>query len=217
MAHGTLLFPGIALRAFLLGILCATSATIAALLVSGDCRLWRLPAYVSIMSTFHFLEFYVTARWNNPRAEIASFLLSTHDYKIAHSCGILEIAITSQIFPGWHARLVTVHTIVGGAILTVLGQVVRTSAMVQSGYSFNHQVENEKREDHKLINTGLYSWSRHPSYIGLYFLFVGIQIMVGNKFSTLFLACFLWVCLKKRIQCKSVNTSIASPAAKLFL
>lgn len=86
--------------------------------------------------------------------------------------------------------------------MTILGQVIRTSAMMQAGPSFNHQIESRGREDHELITTGLYSWSRHPSYIGLYLLFVGTQFMVGNKFAALFLAYVLWVRSKRRIKCK---------------
>jgi len=209
MAQDTHLFSGIASRAFLLGFLCATCAIFASILISQDCRWWRLPAYLSIISVFHYLEFYTTARWNSPKAEIESFLLSTYAYMFAHLCGILEIAISSHYFPDWYARLVTSHTIAGGAILTTFGQIIRSSAMMQAGKNFNHQVENRGREDHKLITTGLYSWSRHPSYIGLYLLFVGIQVMVGNKITVLFFACFLWVCLKRRIQCKSVQHGIS--------
>ncbi|TIA33345.1 hypothetical protein D6C78_07608, partial [Aureobasidium pullulans] len=145
-------------------------------------------------------HFYATARWNNPRAEIESFLLSKDGYIPAHLCGILEIAIGSQAFPDWYTRFVTSHTIVGGAVLTTLGQVIRTVAMMQAGHNFNHQIEKQSREDHELVTTGLYSWSRHPSYIGIYLLFVGIQVMVGNIIVGLFSASILWVCLERRIQ-----------------
>lgn len=188
MAQSVHFLSGIASRAFLLGILCAICSTTAVLLGLQDSQWWRLPAYLSTMSIFHFLEFYATARWNSPRAELDSFLLSTHAYMYAHLYALAEIVISAQCFPNWYARFVTPGTIVGGALLTILGQVIRTSAMMQAGLGFNHQIENQGREDHKLITTGLYSWSRHPSYIGLYLLFVGIQLMVGNKFAALFLA-----------------------------
>lgn len=157
MAHGAHLLSGIASRAFLLGFLYAICSATALSLGIQDCGWWRLPAYVSTMSIFHFLEFYATARWIPSKAEIESFLLSTHAYMFARLCGISEIIISSRYFPDWHARLITPHTIVGGAILTILGQLVRTCAMVQAGRNFNHQTEYRRREDHKLITTGLYS------------------------------------------------------------
>ncbi|KEQ57709.1 ICMT-domain-containing protein [Aureobasidium melanogenum CBS 110374] len=162
MTHSAHLLSGIASRAFLLGILCAICSTTAVLLGIQDCQWWRLP--------------------NSSSIDIESFLLSTHAYMFAHLCALSEI----------HARFIIPHTIVGGALMTILGQVIRTSAMMQAGPSFNHQIESRGREDHELITTGLYSWSRHPSYIGLYLLFVGTQFMVGNKFAALFLAYVLW-------------------------
>lgn len=161
------------------------------------------------MSVFHFLEFYATARWNNPKAEIESFLLSTYDYILAHLCAILEIVIRSRYPPDQYARFVTLRPVVGGTV-AILGQAIRTSAMMQAGCNFNHHIEKQAREDHKLVVTGLYSWSRHPSYIGLYLLFVGAQAMVANYLVTILLACFLGIFLAKRIQCKSFFADIAS-------
>jgi protein-S-isoprenylcysteine O-methyltransferase len=52
--------------------------------------------------------------------------------------------------------------------------------MITAGNSFNHLVQHDKKEDHKLITNGVYSIFRHPSYTGFYYWSVGMQLMLGN-------------------------------------
>jgi protein-S-isoprenylcysteine O-methyltransferase len=44
----------------------------------------------------------------------------------------------------------------GFAVLLV-GQAVRSLAMIQAGGNFSHQVAEQKRDDHELVTDGLYS------------------------------------------------------------
>lgn len=67
----------IALRAFLLGLTFGVSLTLTFLAVQTPPNpLWRASFFLATLSTFHFLEFYITARYNPPAATVGAFLLS---------------------------------------------------------------------------------------------------------------------------------------------
>ncbi|RYC53688.1 Protein-S-isoprenylcysteine O-methyltransferase, partial [Xylaria longipes] len=65
---------GIAIRSFYLGGALALSATtMASILLLSASPLWRLPFFFGALSTFHFLEFWTTAKYNTSVASIDSF------------------------------------------------------------------------------------------------------------------------------------------------
>ena len=41
--------------------------------------------------------------------------------------------------------------------MLLLGQLVRSLAMIQAGSNFSHQVAEEKRDDHQLVTKGIYA------------------------------------------------------------
>ena len=47
-----------------------------------------------------------------------------------------------------------------GIVFCLLGELVRKSAMLEAGRSFNHLVQSERAEDHTLVTSGIYSWCR---------------------------------------------------------
>lgn len=122
------------------------------------------------------------------------FLLSANGiaYTGAHAASALECLLTNTILPSLSLRSVStagpsvsiVLTLVGLAVVLV-GQTVRSVAMVQAGKSFNHHVQETKKASHVLVTSGLYSSLRHPSYFGFYWWVLGIQLVMGNFF------CFL--------------------------
>lgn len=67
-----------------------------------------------------------------------------------------------------------------GVAMLLVGQVVRSVAMMQAGKSFNHHVQETKKETHVLVTTGVYGLLRHPSYFGFYWWVLGIQLVMGN-------------------------------------
>ncbi|KAJ4298180.1 farnesyl cysteine-carboxyl methyltransferase [Kalmusia sp. IMI 367209] len=191
---------GIAIRAFLLGVCGALGFLLTAGLVYYDSRLWRPFFFLGVLCIFHFFEFYTTAAYNTPTAYISSFLLTNGSrYRQAHTVAFIETTVTSYFFPAWQARVNPPSIVALGVVMIVVGQVVRSLAMVQAGTNFNHQVQQQKNEGHELVTTGLYSVFRHPSYFGFFWWGLGTQVALGNTVSFMGYAGVLWYFFYTRI------------------
>ncbi|PFH56662.1 hypothetical protein XA68_16182 [Ophiocordyceps unilateralis] len=195
---------GIAIRAFSLGIAFATGALLtASILFLTDSPLWRVPFFLVPLSAFHFLEFWTTAEANTPRAGIDSFLLTANwpSYAIAHSAAFVEAALVGFFFPRrqwapFHSGPLLVAL---GLLLVVVGQAVRSCAMLQAGLSFNHRVQTKKAGSHTLVTTGIYALLRHPSYFGFFYWSLGTQLVLGNVVCFAVYAAVLWNFFRARI------------------
>ncbi|KUI62162.1 Protein-S-isoprenylcysteine O-methyltransferase [Cytospora mali] len=195
---------GIALRAFCLGIALAVGAigTITILLVTSS-PLWRLPFFLAALATFHFLEFWTTAAYNTREADVSSFLLTANwpAYAIAHTAAAVECLLTNALFPGrsWAPFHTGTLLMLLGVFLVVVGQVVRSAAMVQAGPSFNHIVQQTQKREHILVTTGIYGTLRHPSYFGFFWWGLGTQLAMGNVVCFIAYAAVLWRFFSTRI------------------
>lgn len=202
---------GIATRSFCLGISLTIGlvGTLATLLYTSS-PLWRLPFFLAALSTFHFLEFWTTAAYNTRAAEVSSFLLTSNwpGYAIAHSFATLECLLTNTVWRGpasaAAASLVPaplrLPLTLAGVALVVLGQAVRTAAMVQAGTSFNHTVQQRRGSGHVLVTTGVYAVLRHPSYFGFFWWALGTQVVMGNALSFVGYAVVLWRFFRSRVR-----------------
>lgn len=176
---------GISLRAFCLGAsLSANILIFLATLIWTSSPLWRVPFFIACLSVFHFLEFWTTATYNTPDADVGSFLLTSNgaEYAIGHTSAVIECLITHLV---WSKKrgFGPVATLIG-FVLVVGGQTIRTLAMKHAGRSFSHYVQRYKKPEQTLVTTGVYSVLRHPSYFGFYWWAMGTQLVMGN-----------WVCL----------------------
>lgn len=198
---------GIAVRAFCLGLAGALGFTLTALLAYHGSRLWRPWLFLGVLSVFHFLEFYTTAAYNTPGAYVSSFLLTNgSQYRQAHTMALIETCITSYFFPNWQARVHGPLAIAIGAMLILVGQIVRSTAMAQAGTNFNHQVQSRRNDDHELVTSGIYHYFRHPSYFGFFWWGIGTQILLGNAFCFVAYTGILWYFFMKRISRKWPST-----------
>lgn len=198
---------GIAIRAFLLGLVLSTSVISAFyLVIFTSSPLWRLPTFLATLSLFHFLEFWTTARYNTRSAQISSFLFSQNGsaYNIAHTAAMLECLITNLIFPNrsWAPCPVSAVLIITGLAVISVGQGVRSIAMVQAGTNFNHIVQHRKTNEHQLVTSGAYYYLRHPSYFGFFWWGLGTQLVLGNVVCFLGYAVVLWMFFSRRISGK---------------
>ena len=195
---------GIALRGFLLGITLCVSSVLTVYSLSVGSRLWRAPFFLASLSLFHFLEFWTTAAYNTPAAAVSSYLLSSNGaaYNLAHSAAFLECVVTNFFFPTrqWTPVWVSKGLLVAGLGFIVLGQVVRSVAMIQAGTNFNHIVQTSKAKSHQLVTHGVYGYLRHPSYFGFFWWGLGTQLMLGNIVCFLGYAVVLWRFFSRRIQ-----------------
>lgn len=181
---------GIALRSNLLGAVSASSLLTVfynIALAPKTSTLWRIPFFMAVLSIFHFLEFYTTAYANTSRAQVSSFLLTSNGsaYNIAHATAIVECLLTNTFFPNrhWIPNWVTYLFIVVGLGMVIMGQFVRSLAIIQAGPSFNHVVQTKKNDDHKLVTHGVFGYCRHPSYFAFFWWALGSQLVLGNPIS----------------------------------
>lgn len=201
---------GIALRAFCLGAAAAAAllATVLALLLT-DSPLWRAAFFLLTLAAFHFLEFWVTARRNTPVATTDSFLLTANwpAYAIAHAAAFAECILVGVLFPtrGWGLAGTGRVCLALGLVLVVLGQAVRSAAMLHAGASFNHQIQWKKADAHVLVTGGVYGWLRHPSYFGFFYWGLGTQLVLGNVVCFFAYAAVLWYFFSRRIRIEEVK------------
>ncbi|PYI30508.1 ICMT-domain-containing protein [Aspergillus indologenus CBS 114.80] len=227
LPSGTKSLSGISLRAFLLGTtLGLTTSLTLHLLLTTTTPLWRLPFFLASLSLFHFLEYYTTATYNPRFADTTAFLLSSNGwaYNVAHGSAILECLLTSTLAPAGatdpyhqHPGLSRIFAVertdtfqeyrlacnlpIGlGLALMLLGQTVRSVAMVQAGRSFNHTVQVARRDDHRLVTHGVYRVLRHPAYFGFFWWGIGTQLVLGNVACLVAYALVLWRFFRLRVR-----------------
>lgn len=206
---GSKSLSGISLRAFLIGVVLGISAVVAVLLSAVlHHPIWRLPCFLTSLSLFHFLEFYITARHNTRHADVSAFLLSSNGaaYNIAHGSAMAECLLTHWLFPSINilgkSKTVSNFTILIGLALMGIGQTVRTLAMAHAGSNFNHTIQVERKEGHRLVTDGVYRFLRHPSYFGFFWWGLGTQLMMQNVICFVGYTVVLWQFFSHRIHRK---------------
>ncbi|TQS33301.1 hypothetical protein Golomagni_06362 [Golovinomyces magnicellulatus] len=144
---------GIAMRAFCIGaVLSLSLISMLYVLFYTSSPVWRAPFFMVALSTFHFLEFWTTAQVNTRIVTKKSFLLTANwpHYAIAHSAALLECITVSFFFPerNWAPFHTGPLLVILGLAFVVVGQTVRSLAMLKAGQSFNHEIQWHKAETH---------------------------------------------------------------------
>ncbi|EPS38180.1 hypothetical protein H072_8006 [Dactylellina haptotyla CBS 200.50] len=189
---------GIAIRAQLLGLTAGLSLSAAVALYLHNSA-YHLPIFIFILSVFHFLEFYITARYNTRRADIGSFLFRNGKaYNIAHTFAATEYVVEYFFVPA--VATPPIYIFVAGLLLVALGQTLRSLAMIHAATSFNHHVAYRKEVDHRLVTDGVFKYFRHPSYLGFWLWGLGTQAMMGNPISFVGYMVVLWKFFHRRIE-----------------
>ncbi|OJD18375.1 hypothetical protein AJ78_01619 [Emergomyces pasteurianus Ep9510] len=199
---------GVSVRSFALGQIFGLCTILTLLLLKLSNPLWRAPFFLISLSLFHFLEYYITARYSTPYASISAFLLSSNGaaYNLAHTSALAECLLSRLALPEGYVRRTSlvfggVKLQIGlGLVLIAVGQVVRSLAMVQAGTNFTHTVQSRRREGHTLVKDGIYSILRHPSYFGFFWWGLGTQLVLGNVLCFFAYAIVLWKFFSSRIK-----------------
>ncbi|KAF1812583.1 protein-S-isoprenylcysteine O-methyltransferase [Eremomyces bilateralis CBS 781.70] len=204
LPNGKRSLSAIARNAFILGLVfgCSLLSCIILFTQSPSNRFWRPFFFLSTLSSFHYLEFWTHAYANVPNAEVSSFLLFTNGkaYQASHLSAFLETVITAWFFPDWQDHFSRPALQILGLACVIIGQTVRSVAMVQAGTNFNHIVQSKKKETHMLVTYGVYAWLRHPSYFGFFWYAVGTQLVLGNLLCTIAFSGVLWAFFNHRIK-----------------
>lgn len=181
----------------------------------------RLACFGLALVIFHLLEFVVTAVYAPSRVTPDSFLLRNGEaYWYAMGAGAAEWLLESYFGwapPRWTLYLgkcpcllptlyhVLTPWLCTGLALILFGQTLRSLAMVHAAENFSHIVATSKRDDHKLVTTGVYGYSRHPSYVGFFYWALGTQVLLSNPVSFVIFAAVLGQFFSSRIKYEEVH------------
>ncbi len=99
--------------------------------------------------------------------------LITLGYALSFSIGASKIG---RMYP-WNTFFAI------GMALVIIGFIIRIYSIRTLKQYFTYSVA--KVENHKLIETGLYKFIRHPGYLGQLIIFMGISISISNWLSVL--------------------------------
>ena len=101
--------------------------------------------------------------------------LITLGYALSFAIGATKIG---RIYH-WNTLFAVGMTLIG------LGLMIRIHSLSTLKQYFTYSVA--KVESHKIIETGLYKFIRHPGYLGQIMIFIGISISISNWLSILFM------------------------------
>lgn len=125
-----------------------------------------------------------------------AFLLNhSKEYLLAILTGVIEYSLRRllRFSPVWlWAQLL-------GTLLITFGIIIRSMAMITAATSFSHDIKDKLGNGHKLVKDGIYSFCRHPSYLGFFAFAVGGQIILGNLISTILFVFVLQKFFRERI------------------
>jgi protein-S-isoprenylcysteine O-methyltransferase Ste14 len=120
------------------------------------------------------------------------------------SLALLWIALTAGAIAGSALRGVAATRIAGtwtvwtGLALIIIGIIIRWTAILTLRRYFTIDVAIQ--EGHELIDRGIYSAVRHPSYSGALVSFIGLGLAFGNWLSVAVLAILGFAALGYRIR-----------------
>lgn len=159
--------------------------------------------YIIALTLFHFLEYYITAKYNPGKVHSDSFLLfgNGKEYLGAHTFALLECLVEYAIRPQCKRTTgIRYYIVFVGVVLTIFGQYIRTLAMKTAAQSFSHIIKRKKESNHVLVTNGLYSIFRHPSYFGFFWWAIGLQLVLLNPLSLIVFTLVLWRFFNQRIK-----------------
>jgi len=160
--------------------------------------MWPFGTYLCILSTFHYLEYAVTGVTNPSNLSTDSFLLNhSLQYWVAAIASWAEFFIEFYFLPGGFKQ--TSYLVFFGVVICVLGDILRKMAMFHAGQSFSHIVQSSKRLDHVLVTSGVFSYVRHPSYVGWFLWSLGTQIVLANPVCFILYGAVSWAFFNERI------------------
>lgn len=84
------------------------------------------------------------------------------------------------------------------SVLFCIGLYIRIAAIFKLGKFFTVSVSQHK--EHALVTTGIYSYIRHPSYLGLHLMFMALGFSMLNYMAVLVLIASSWALLNIRIK-----------------
>ena len=151
-----------------------------------------------------FDGFFTTAAFNPASATYDSSLINhSTAYTIAALVSWLEFWLKNfcRHDDGLNWSFPPSHISIGvGLVFTTFGQFARSLAMWTARSNFNHIVQDRKHKGHVLVTSGIYTFLRHPSYVGFFYWSIGTQILLGNPFCIVAYTLASWRFFNQRIR-----------------
>ena len=171
-------YGNVALHASLLGLFAGIGgASAVAFAVQGSLAWTCYSLYITALALFHILEYMFIAVYSPHSLSFSSFVFDNEGYREAILASFVEFIIEDRFLGSLRPNL---FCLVVGAAMIIIGETVRLAAIREAGQSFTHLVAYEKREEHRLVVSGIYSYVRHPSYFGYYVWCIGTQVLIFN-------------------------------------
>eukprot|EP01111_Echinosteliopsis_oligospora_P017723 TRINITY_DN778_c0_g1_i1.p1 TRINITY_DN778_c0_g1~~TRINITY_DN778_c0_g1_i1.p1 ORF type:complete len:241 (-),score=64.36 TRINITY_DN778_c0_g1_i1:85-786(-) len=156
-----------------------------------------LGLYLISMTIFHMWEYIYVAIYRSSELTSHSFMLDhSPAFHAALAACILEYFIELLFFPSLKGKS-SVYMI--GFVITMIGQGIRTLAMITAAHNFSHIIAEQKEKEHKLVQHGIYGIVRHPSYTGWYIWSVATQIILANPICIVGYSIVVWKFFNSRI------------------
>jgi len=122
-------------------------------------------------------------------------------YNVGRFLSLIEFLIEWYYIPIKTDPYVQAGYFLVGLSIVLAASVLRKVAIVQLGRMFYVNLsQGMPSDDSHLRKSGLYSWVRHPTYVGWACYVIGMEAMIGNPFFTFVGAITVWYSLLKRIQ-----------------
>jgi len=156
-----------------------------------------LGVFLMGLATFHYSEYALTSIFKEDKLSNDSFLLNhSTAYHISMVAAMMEY--TAE-YLNMEQKTYLPIAVFGGLVM-LSGDLVRKIAMITAAENFDHIVQSDKDERHKLVTHGVYSLSRHPSYAGWFYWSIGSQILLCNPICTVAFAVVSWRFFNERIE-----------------
>ncbi|KAI9032198.1 Isoprenylcysteine carboxyl methyltransferase family-domain-containing protein [Hyaloraphidium curvatum] len=170
--------PNISSLSYILGLLSGLGLGFAfASTISKDMAGYGpLGMWFALLGAFHEAEYLGAATWRTREVNINSFLINhSTAYHAAFVFGLVEYLLEWYVVPSWKRwNLFSI----AGLLVTLGGLVLRNLAIHTLGPHFTHQLPSHPPST--LVQHGIYSILRHPSYTGFFWYSVGTQLMLLN-------------------------------------
>lgn len=161
----------------------------------GEYAARQLWWFLGAVFLFHTSEFLLACAFHGRQVTLSSLLLS-REYLMALLCALLEHSLESRFLPDLKSLVWISHV---GLVLMVAGELIRKAAILTATTNFTHDIKEHRRDNHELVTSGVYSFVRHPGYLGFFLWSVATQVLLINPVCILAYAWVTWRFFQARI------------------